>query len=283
MKKFVLLLAVLAVLGGIGFKGYQFVQQDYPRFCEETVPIFAYHRVEPGRDDLYTMPPEKFDEQMKYLKDHGWTTISVEDYVKGRKEGKTFHKQCVLLFDDGYLDNLTYAAPIMKKYGFTGTTFVAVKYEGWPGYLDWNQSHQLLKYGWKLGSHTFNHEPLTSLSKEQVDYELARSLEHMKGIYNPEGGMAFSYPNGASSPEIAQQVKKAGYCAGVAGSLGVNTADTPLWQLKRVNEFQQHPESLENFLRVWQHAQMLSYIGRTGIDTDWLIDKAKWVKHTAGL
>lgn len=283
MKKIVLLLAVLAVLGGLGWKGMQHVQQDFPRFCEETVPIFAYHRVEPGREDRYTLSPAQFDAQMKYLKDQGWTSISVEDYAKGRKEGRTFHKQCILLFDDGYLDNLTYAAPIMKKYGFTGNTFVAVKFEGWPGYLDWYQSHALLQYGWKLGSHTYNHEPLTTLSKEQVDYELARSMEHMKGIYNPEHGMAFSYPNGESNAAIAQQVQKAGYCAAISGNLGVNTTATPLWQLRRVNVFRQHPENLECFKKEWQHAQILSYIATTGIDTDWLLQKAKWLKHAARL
>lgn len=159
MKKLIIFLAIVAALAGFAYGGYEYVKRDFPRFCEETVPIFAYHRVEPGHDDPYTMPPEQFDEQMKYLKEQGWKTMTLAEYVKGRKEGRKFHKECVLIFDDGYLDNLTYAAPILKKYGFVGNMYMAVKYEGWPGYLDWNQEHELLKYGWALGSHTFNHKP----------------------------------------------------------------------------------------------------------------------------
>ena len=79
MKKLIIVLAILAVLCGIGYGGYEYVKADFPRFCEESVPIFAYHRVEPGHDDPYTMPPEAFEEQMKYLKDEGWKTITLAD------------------------------------------------------------------------------------------------------------------------------------------------------------------------------------------------------------
>ena len=44
MKKLIIVLAILAVLCGIGYGGYEYVKADFPRFCEESVPIFAYHR-----------------------------------------------------------------------------------------------------------------------------------------------------------------------------------------------------------------------------------------------
>lgn len=84
LKKVIIFLIVLAllILGGM-----KFFEADYARFCDETVPIFAYHRVE-YKDDVYTMPPEQFDQQMQYLKEQGYQTIKLEDYVQGRREGK---------------------------------------------------------------------------------------------------------------------------------------------------------------------------------------------------
>lgn len=267
LKKVIIFLIVLAllILGGM-----KFFEADYARFCDETVPIFAYHRVE-YKDDVYTMPPEQFDQQMQYLKEQGYQTIKLEDYVQGRREGKVFHKTCVVIFDDGYLENLTYAAPIMQKYGFVGNMFMAVKFEGWPGYLDWHTQHDLLRYGWAEGSHTFDHEPLTKMSPEEVDYELERSMKYVRGIYNPAIGIAFSYPNGACNDRIAAQVEKAGYIAGVAGTVGVNTNKVPLMQLRRVNVFQNKPEDIGCFIYELHKAQLISYIAQTGIDPGWLL------------
>ena len=149
--------------------------------------------------------------------------------------------------------------------------YMAVKYEGWPGYLDWNQEHELLKYGWALGSHTFNHKPLESLTPEQVDYELTTSMQHMRGIYNPPEGLTFSYPNGSASEAIAAQVAKAGYIAGVDGRVGVNTDKTPLMRLRRVNVFQNKPENLGCFQYDLKRAQIQGYIDQTGIDSNWII------------
>jgi len=269
MKVLKVLLGIIVVLALCVTGAYFYVKQDFPKFCENTVPIFAYHRVEPGHNDPYTMPPKDFEEQMKYLKEElGYKTLTLAEYVKGRKEGRTFHKECVLIFDDGYLDNLTYAAPILKKYGFVGNMYMAVKYEGWPGYLDWHQEHELLKYGWALGSHTMNHKPLESMTPEQVDYELTKSMEHMRGIYNPPEGLTFSYPNGSSNKRIAEQVRKAGYIAGVDGKVGVNGPDQDLMLLRRVNVFQNQPENIGCFQYDLKRAQVLSYIDRTGLDSD---------------
>ena len=76
---------------------------------------------------------------MEYLKENGYKTIKLGDYASRRKAGDSFHKECVLIFDDGYLDNLTNAAPIMKEYGYIGNMFMAGMYEGWPGYLTWTR------------------------------------------------------------------------------------------------------------------------------------------------
>ena len=91
------------------------------------MPILLYHMVNDGKSS-YAITPTEFEEQMKYLKEEGYTTISLLEYVKARKGKLNLpEKPLVISFDDGYLDNYTVALPIMKKYDFKGTVFCSRK------------------------------------------------------------------------------------------------------------------------------------------------------------
>ena len=84
LKKVIIFLIVLAllILGGM-----KFFEADYARFCDETVPIFAYHRVE-YKDDVYTMPPEQFDQQMQYLKEQATRPSNWKTTCRAAGKGK---------------------------------------------------------------------------------------------------------------------------------------------------------------------------------------------------
>ncbi len=240
--------------------------QDFRKFCVGAVPIFAYHRVE-DKTDLYSMPPADFEQQMAYLKEKGYKTIKLGDYAQRRKKGDTFQNECVLIFDDGYEDNLTIAAPIMQEFGYIGNMFMAVMYEGWPGYLTWDQEVELGKYGWELGSHTFIHKPMTTLAPAERLADLKKSHDHMLGLYYSDNGVTLSYPNGACNAAVVEDVRKAGYVAGVTGKIGVNTAADPLLELRRVNVFHLKDKNLEHFKRGLLKAQLISWVdARTGYD-----------------
>ena len=42
---------------------------DFVKFCNHSVPVFAYHRITTNKD-IYSMPPDVFESQMKYLHDN---------------------------------------------------------------------------------------------------------------------------------------------------------------------------------------------------------------------
>ncbi len=246
---------------------------DFRQFCTTTVPVFAYHRVE-DKDDIYTMHPKEFDEQMAYLKECGYETIHLDEYASARKKGEVLRNKAVCIFDDGYLDNLTIAAPIMKKYGFSGSMYMAVMFEGWPGYIDWDGENKLVKdYNWEIGSHTYTHKPLPTLTPEKVKEELEKSKLYVMGIYNPPTGLTLSYPTGATNEAVMKQVAEAGYVAAVSGKVGVNTDSVPMMALNRVNVFRFKNNNLQHFKRGLFKAQLASW-GRTyGIDIIELWDK----------
>jgi peptidoglycan/xylan/chitin deacetylase (PgdA/CDA1 family) len=66
-------------------------------------------------------PLDTFESFMAVLHKRGYTSVFFKDHVPGSPRN---HKEVVLTFDDGYLDNWVHVLPILQKYGLKGTVFV---------------------------------------------------------------------------------------------------------------------------------------------------------------
>jgi len=95
--------------------------------------ILMYHSV--ASDDLAPlidppnrMSPQYFEKQMAFLAKHR-NVISLTDLVSQIESGVTPRAGTVCItFDDGYLDNLTIAAPILERFGLPATLFLPTAY-----------------------------------------------------------------------------------------------------------------------------------------------------------
>ena len=88
--------------------------------------ILMYHRVAVARHDPWglAVDPERFEEQIAYLKHHR-TPMSVGELVD-RLRSKTLPADAVAVtFDDGYRDNLVNAKPVLARHGVPTTLFLA--------------------------------------------------------------------------------------------------------------------------------------------------------------
>jgi peptidoglycan/xylan/chitin deacetylase (PgdA/CDA1 family) len=85
-----------------------------------------YHRVAFARHDPWglAVDPERFEEQIAYLKHHR-TPMSMDELVD-RLRSKTLPANAVAVtFDDGYRDNLVNAKPVLAHHGVPATLFLA--------------------------------------------------------------------------------------------------------------------------------------------------------------
>ncbi len=201
------------------------------------VPILNYHKV----DNFYhalSIAPEEFEEQMAYLSENGFTTITPDQLMAYLNQDKALPEKPILItFDDGYLDNYTNAYPIMKKYGFTATIFLVTNKVGHEeNFMTWDQVRTMQKDGFVFGSHTVSHAALTKVSHDQAMMELSDSrkeMEHQLGVKT----RYFAYPTGVYNHQIEEMVKLAGYKAAFTIRYGQAGAESNPYALERIPIF----------------------------------------------
>ncbi len=201
---------------------------------EVLVPILLYHRIDVSEiDSQYYVSPEKFEEQMKLLRDWGYTTITTRLLVKAIAEGANLPQHPILItFDDGHLNNYTTAFPIMKKYGFTGIVYIVGGYMGTPEYMNVDQIREMAKGGWEVGSHTMRHLDLTSLDPEQQQYEIFESRRFLESEIGVPV-LTFSYPFGVTNRTVINMAYSAGYIAAMGLGYTHDQGTSNLFTLQR--------------------------------------------------
>ncbi|MGB9804564.1 polysaccharide deacetylase family protein [Desulfofundulus sp.] len=219
-----------------------------PERGEVRIPILMYHKVnpDPATGGLgLRVPPQNFARQMEYLATHGFHTVSLTDVADYLQKAKPLPpRPVVITFDDGYLDNYTYALPILEKYGFTATVFVVAHTVGKTNIFDagrqpvnrmagWRELKAMAGHGITIGAHTLDHPRLTRLPLE----EARRQIKESKLLLEAELGRpveVFSYPYGSYNQDLARVVRESGYRAAVTTDQGlVGPGDDP-FTLKRV-------------------------------------------------
>jgi peptidoglycan/xylan/chitin deacetylase (PgdA/CDA1 family) len=116
-------------------------------------------------------------------------------------------KVVILTFDDGYESQYSNAKPILDKYGFKATFYIVCNYVGsGDNRMTWKDIKSLQQEGHDIASHTMNHDDLSKLPPQKVEYEVAQSKQCLldQGI-NPK---SFAYPfnGGSDDPSVINTV-----------------------------------------------------------------------------
>lgn len=104
-------------------------------YREPKVSVLCYHNVGSKEEkekypdeQLWTISVENFEEEMKYLHDNNYKTLTMEEFYKWKKgEIEVPFKSVLITFDDGLLSNYHYAFPILKKYNINASVFAIGK------------------------------------------------------------------------------------------------------------------------------------------------------------
>jgi len=203
------------------------------------VPILMYHSIsgidERDRHAYYRIAtdPEVFGAHLRYLRDHRYTAIGLEEAVRvlsGTAARPT--RPVVLTFDDGYDDFFITAFPILRRFGFSATVFLPTAYIGKTARefesrrcLTWEQVRELRRGGVEFGSHTVSHPQLNRLRMQDVEQEIRCSKEQIEEKLGC-AVKSFSYPYAFPETDrvfrerVRGVLEAAGYENGVSTILG---------------------------------------------------------------
>lgn len=202
------------------------------------LPIAMYHSVQPSvpQGNRLIVSAGAFERQMKFLKDNKYNVISLTDaagLIAGKK--KIPPRTIVLTFDDGNLDNYTYAFPVLKKYGLKATIFLIVNDIGKPDKLNWSQIKEMQNSGAvDFGSHSINHPFLECITDSALLMkEILGSKQSLEASLR-KPVLSFSYPCGRLNREVRQKVVDAGYVTAVVTNPGKSFASDDVFALKRL-------------------------------------------------
>lgn len=206
---------------------------------EIKLPILMYHGIRKcnSAQNKYVISPDEFEADLKYLKENGYETIVVADLLEYFDKGTPLpEKPIMITFDDGCLNNYTYAYPLLKKYNAKmilspiGKCIDEYSKNGDknPAYAqaDWNTLREMADSGLvEIQNHTYDmHESTGRIGASQKsgesDEEYKKALtadlkkfnERMKAELNISP-TAFIYPYGAISKTAPDIIKELGFRA----------------------------------------------------------------------
>lgn len=162
-------------------------------------------------------------------------------YIRGEKTGRVV----AITFDDGYLDTLEHALPILNTFGFSATCYIVSSRIG--QYNDWDAAtlnvektlmtnKQILAWhaaGMEVGAHSRTHPRLTKCTDEALQTELSGSKIDLEAMTHTPVTQ-FCYPYGDYDERVANAVRSAGYSAATTTRRGrAKPGDDPI-QLCRI-------------------------------------------------
>ncbi len=167
------------------------------------VNVLMYHHIqdektakEKGQMSL-TVTPDFFRKHLQYLKDNGYSVITMAELKNFFNSGVALPKKsATITVDDGYKDNYEVMYPILKEFGFKATVFVATGLLNNPGYMTWDDLNQMKDLVY-FGNHTWSHHSSAGTKEKQIE-EIGLADKQLTE-HGLNGDKIFAYPYGAAS------------------------------------------------------------------------------------
>lgn len=193
------------------------------------IPVLMYHRLEELDQDAsegmrtWTVSPQAFEEQLRYLYQNGWHSIGPQDLAGYLLRGEPLPPRPVMIsMDDGYAEVYSVALPLCQQFSLRPTLFIVPVYLGCGDYVDWSELEELVDAGFWIGSHSWDHSSLRGMEEDLVRRQLLDSqqtLEEELGVRVD----AFCYPYGSYDEQLLTLLPECGYELGF-------TLNPLLWQ-----------------------------------------------------
>lgn len=215
--------------------------------------VLMYHMVREHIDgakfNKLRVKPTEFEKQVAWMKAEGFHFVTMQELQDNW--GQHPEKTVAITFDDGYLDNLENAYPILEKYQAKATIYVVVDRHNrdWSTYKKAHHNSGELAREAKLNdeqvqflaqsdvveiaSHTLTHANLDKLDDAACLAELVDSKQQLEQLTG-KAVNSFAYPFGIYSQRDVALAKQAGYHNAVTTKEGIDGLNPDFMQLQRI-------------------------------------------------
>lgn len=198
------------------------------------IPVLYYHSVDKNAANEVTITPEKLQEQLDYINDNNYVTITMTELYDHIENNKPIPEKSILItFDDGYMNNYTEAFPMLKELNMTATIFCVGNSLDGSYYLSEEAIKEMSDYGIDIESHTVNHVHLDTMSYDEQLLELKNSKNILEKITGKEV-LSLAYPFGDYNDNTIKAAKDAGYKMGFTTKLGLSDRTDDIYKLDRI-------------------------------------------------
>ena len=213
------------------------------------IPVLTYHQIAPAPAkgapfrSLY-VAPQAFARQLallKFLDYRGLCMSELLPYLKGERKGRVVG----ITFDDGFLNNLTHALPVLRRHGFSSTCYAVSQQLGRSNAWDLNagvaqtplmsavQLQQWCAGGQEVGAQTRHHVNLSQSSAATCMDEISRCKSELETVTGAPV-QHFCYPYGEFTAVHVAMVRAAGFASATTTQRSRCQSGEDLLQLPRV-------------------------------------------------
>jgi len=227
------------------------------------VPVIMYHSILKSRKGSFIVSPAQLEEDLQYIQKEGFHTVTIGDLIDYVHHDVPLpEKPIVITFDDGFLNNITYAVPLLEAYHMKAVISVVGSYTETStqsgdrnpnySYLNWEDVRSLiLSDTIEIQNHTYDlhkksggRNGAAKIKGETVEHYrqvLMEDLEKFEEEMEAHTGSrtaAFTYPFGQLSDVSEDIIKEAGYLASLSCREKIRTITKnpkSLYQIGRFN------------------------------------------------
>ena len=183
-----------------------FYSGAYRRFSSDRGVVLAYHSISDAVSPV-TCSPKAFERQCRLLAKY-FDVVSVDEFLRILKTGRSLEGKTAITFDDGYADNFEIAAKVLSQYNLPATFFVATRFIGsdhvawWDEqsgiqsrWMTWDDVRALSDSGFTIGGHTQRHVDLASVDPILAEKEIRDCRDDLRRELGIDSTL-FAYPYG---------------------------------------------------------------------------------------
>ena len=229
--------------------------------------VIYYHELADD-DSPLCVPPSLFSQHLEVLAEEGAQVLTAGELLDALDSGTVPPRAVVLTFDDAFAAAVAEARPRLAEAAMRATFFCVAGHLG--GLNDWatqppavarrplagpEELGLLAAEGHEIGAHGWSHAPLDGPA--DLEREVRAARDRLAEVVGSEI-QTFAYPYGAAPTAEARAVIEKTYRAAFGTSIGRIAADSPRWNLPRVDA---HYLRDVRLLRRVVHGSFDSYLG----------------------